>query len=173
MSSSNYLCELNKAMLWLAEQTNALFVGQAVKYPGQAAFKSFDGIPMEKRIEMPVAEEFQMGFCTGLALAGYLPISFYTRWDFLILAMNQLVNHLDKMPYMGYTPKVIIRTAIGRKTPLDPGPQHCQDHTDAVDSMLDTVKVYRIKSAEDVMPCYQRAMEGKGSAIIVEKMGAY
>jgi pyruvate/2-oxoglutarate/acetoin dehydrogenase E1 component len=171
--ANTYLSELNKAMLLLAECPNTLFVGQAVKYPGQAAFKSFDGIPMDRRIEMPVAEDFQMGFCTGLALEGYIPVSFYTRWDFLILAMNQLVNHLDKLPMMGWNPKVIIRTSVGRKEPLDPGPQHCQNYTLAVRSMLKTVAVLNIEKTEDVIPSYQYALSCRHSVVLVEHMRLY
>lgn len=168
-----YLSRMNEAMRMLAAQPNAVFVGQAVKYSGQAAFKSFDGIPMEQRIEMPVAEEFQMGFCTGLSLAGFLPISFYTRWDFLILAMNQLVNHLDKLPMMGWKPKVIIRTAVGRIAPLDPGPQHCQNYTIPIRQMLKTISVIEILSAEDIMPAYELALSSKTSSIVVEHMRHY
>lgn len=160
-------------MLMLAEQPNTLFVGQAVKYPGQAAFKSFDGVPMDRRIEMPVTEDLQMGFCTGLALAGFLPVSFYTRWDFLLLAANQLVNHLDKMPSMGWSPKVIIRTSVGRSTPLDPGPQHKQDHSAAFRLMLDTVEVVELREAEDIMPQYIKALHSQYPTILVENMSRY
>ena len=157
----------------LAEHPKTLFVGQAVRYSGQAAFKSFEGVPMERRIELPVAEEFQMGFCTGLSLGGYIPVSFYTRWDFLILAMNQLVNHLDKLPYMGWAPKVIIRTSVGRIKPLDPGPQHSQNHTVPVSQMLKTVAVVNLPEAEDIIPAYERALYSKYSTILVEHMRLY
>jgi len=168
-----YLSELNRAMLMLAENPHTMFVGQAVKYPGQAAFKSFDGIPMERRIEMPVAEDMQMGICTGMSLCGWVPVAFYTRWDFLILAANQLINHLDKLPFMGWHPKVIIRTSVGRTTPLNPGPQHSQDYTDAMKMILKTIPVLRLSKAEDVFPAYQTAMSTSGSTILVEEMRFY
>ena len=49
---------------------------------------------------MPVFEDVQMGMATGLALLGFVPITCYPRFDFLILSMNQLVNHLDKIRIM-------------------------------------------------------------------------
>ena len=156
-------------MTMLAQQPKALFVGQNVRYDGQAQFDTFSGVPMEKRIEMPVAEEFQLGFCTGLNLQGYLPISFYPRIDFLILACNQLVNHLDKIPMMsGYRPKVIIRTVVGNTKPLNAGLQHTQDHTEALRLMLKTVRVDQINYPDEVMPAYQRALDYEYSTIIVE-----
>ncbi len=168
-----YFKRLTEAMTLLAQHEKTLFVGQAVKYPGQRAFKTFQGVPMGRRIEMPVCEDFQMGFCTGLSLEGFIPVSFYPRWDFLIIAANQLVNHLDKLPAMGWKPKVIIRTAVGGKTPLDPGPQHVQDHSFAVRLMLHTVQVHELLKAEDILPAYRRALEAKHSSILVEHMEKY
>lgn len=168
-----YLSELTRAMTMLAQHPRSLFVGQAVKYPGQAAFKTFDGVPMEKRIEMPVAEDFQLGFCTGLAIEGYLPISFFPRWDFLLIAANQLVNHLDKLPVFGWRNKVIIRTAVGRTKPLYPGPQHSQNHTIAFRQMLTSIAVVELKTAEEIVPAYEEAMKAMHSTILVEHMGLY
>ena len=68
-----------------------------------------------------------MGLSLGMALNGTVPISLYPRWNFLLLAANQVVNHLDKIKAMsdgGYTPKVIIRTSIGSQRPLHPQYQH-------------------------------------------------
>lgn len=158
----------------LAADPRTLFVGQTVRYGGQAMFPTFADVPMDRRIEMPVAEDFQMGFCIGLALQGYIPVSVYPRWDFLILAANQLVNHLDKLPLLGrFRPKVIIRVGIGPQVPLHAGPQHTQDHTDAFRLMLQTVRVLEIKTADDARPCYARALLGEGSALVVEHVQQY
>jgi pyruvate/2-oxoglutarate/acetoin dehydrogenase E1 component len=161
-------------MAMLASHPKTLFVGQAIRYDGQRAHATFKDVPMEKRIEMPVCEDFQMGFCTGLALEGYIPISFFPRWDFLIIAANQLVNHLDKIPLLGgFRPKVIIRTAVGAKSPLDPGPQHTQNHSLAMLDMLKTIWVCQIFSAEQVMPSYRWALENSQPVIMVEHMDRY
>lgn len=161
-------------MRLLGQHPQTVFVGQSVKYDGQAAFATFSQVPMEKRIEMPVAEDFQMGFCTGLALQGYLPICFYPRFDFLLLAANQLINHLDKVPMLsGYRPKVIIRTAVGSTVPLNPGPQHIQDHSEAFRLMLNTVEVVNLHKAEDVVSAYQYALESPNSQLLIEYMGSY
>ncbi|HZR03616.1 MAG TPA: hypothetical protein VFA81_10645 [Burkholderiales bacterium] len=170
---SDYANALRDAMGMLAENPKTLFLGQSVKYPGQAAFKTFELVPMERRIEMPVAEDFQMGLCAGLSLEGYIPVSFYCRWDFLLLAANQLVNHLDKLPMMGWKPKVIIRVAVGRTAPFNPGPQHLGDYTDAFRMMLKTVKVAQLLTASDIVPCYRDALEHEGSTILVERMDRY
>ena len=172
--AGTYFEELTKAMGLLAEHQKTLFVGQAVKYSGQAAYGTFRDVPMDRRIEMPVCEDFQMGFCAGLALEGFIPISFYPRWDFLLMAAGQLVNHLDKFPLMSkFRPKVIIRTAVGRSAPLNPGPQHTQNHTHAFRQMLHTVDVHELFKAEYIVPTYQKALESERSCIVVEHMSKY
>lgn len=160
-------------MTMLAEHPKTLFVGQGVRYDCHRMWPTLEGVPMDKRIEMPVAEDFQMGFCLGLALEGYIPISIYPRWDFLLLAANQTINHLDKAPYFGWHPKVIIRVAVGTTSPLDPGPQHSQDHSRAFQQMLKTVTVLNARSTTDIPNFYARAMQSATSTIITEYMECY
>lgn len=161
-------------MALLAQHPKTLFVGQAVKYDGQRAHATFKDVPMERRIEMPVCEDFQMGFCTGLALEGYIPVSFYPRWDFLIIAANQLINHLDKIPVMGgFKPQVIIRTAVGGSSPLNPGPQHTQDHSMSFALMLKNISVIELKKPEWIVDGYQWALESGKSCLLVEYMSEY
>jgi hypothetical protein len=167
----DYHTETNAAMRLLAENPRAIFVGQTVGYPGSPIFKSLEGIPEYRRIEMPVIEETQMGAATGMALAGYLPISIFPRFDFMILGTNQLVNHLDKMYELSqgqFDPKVIIRTAVGTKNPINPGPQHCQDHTEAYSRLLTHVNVRKIESADQLVPAYQEALDAKTSTLLIE-----
>ena len=106
-----YFDELKKAMNFLSENHSTIFIGQAVAVPGTAMTNTLTDIPVDKLIELPVAEEMQMGMTTGMALTGLIPISIFPRWNFLLYAINQLVNHLDKVSVMsndGYKTKVII-----------------------------------------------------------------
>ena len=128
---------------------------------------------MMKRLELPVMEECQMGMSIGLALQGFIPVSVYPRMDFLLLAMNQLVNHLDKLEGMSrgqYRPKVIIRTKVGSKWPLNAGPQHTQDHTEALRLMLGRVVVVKIRSPDEIMEVYEEAIKQEGSTLVIEAL---
>lgn len=170
----SYLDEITKAMAMLARDERTLFVGQAVRYDGQRAHATFKDVPMDRRIEMPVCEDFQMGFCTGLALEGHIPVCFFPRWDFAILAANQIINHLDKIPLLGgFKPKVIIRTAVGANRPLNPGPQHVQNYSQPFSAMLHTIQVYELHDAVNVEPAYRTAFDREGSFIVVEHMSEY
>ena len=170
----NYFQELTNAMTMLAEHPKTLFVGQSVEYGGQRAHATFAGVPVARRIEMPICEDFTVGFCTGLALEGYIPICFIPRWDFLILAANQIVNHLDKIPLLGgFKPKVIIRTAVGATHPINPGLQHTQDYSNQFAQMCKTIKVHIALDANHVDIAYLSAMQHEHSAIVVEHMNLY
>lgn len=171
---SNYNDELEKAMLWLAEKEDTLFLGQGIKYGGIAIAKTFEKLSKDKVLEMPIAENMQLGISTGLALNGIVPITIYPRWNFLLLAADQLVNHLDKIPIItdgAFKPKVIIRVAVGVKEPVDPQEQHLGDFSEAFSKMLKTVEVISLKKAEEILPSYQYAYyrtDGR-STILVEE----
>lgn len=116
----------------------------------------------------------QLGLCIGAALTGHLPISIYPRINFLLEATSQLVQHLDKLPlYSAWRPKVIIRTAVAHDEPMDPGPQHLGDYSEALRDMLSTVAVVRLHRAEDVVPSYRWALDSGGSTILVEYARRY
>ena len=54
-----------------------------------------------KRVfDTPLSEEGLTGIAIGAALAGMIPIYMHNRPDFLLLAMNQIVNHASKWNYM-------------------------------------------------------------------------
>lgn len=161
-------------MTWLGEQSNTLFLGQAVAYPGTGQTGTLEGVPKDRLIELPVAEDMQMGMCIGMSLHGFVPIGIYPRWNFLLLAANQLVNHLDKLPvYSTYAPHVIVRVAVPTDKPLDPQAQHMGNFTDAFKSMLDTVEVIELDYADQIVPAYQHAYKSRKSCLIVEHTGYY
>ena len=166
-----------RAMEYLAGDPRVMFLGQAVACPGTAMSNTLKKVSREKLLELPVAEELQMGMSCGLALGGHVPVSIFPRWNFLLLAVNQVVNHLDKFPVMsnnGYRPKVIIRTGIGSVRPLHPQHQHVGDYTDAFRLMCENIEVIRLEEPADIFPAYQKALEREdGKSTIVVEYGDY
>src|SRR5215472_5531137 len=75
----------------------------------------------------PLSEDAMTGAAVGMALAGLRPIHVHIRMDFLMLAMNQLVNVAAKSRYM-YGGQVavplVVRSVIGRS--WGQGAQHSQ-----------------------------------------------
>ena len=157
-----YFDELKRSMTWLGEQPNTMFLGQAVEYAGTAMTNTLVNVDRSKLLEMPVNEDMQMGITLGIALNGTVPISIYPRWNFLILAANQIVNHLDKIKLMsdgGYTPKVIIRTGIGSQRPLHPQHQHIADFTAGFRALCDYVDIIRLDEPNQIFEAYKYAYE--------------
>ncbi len=159
---SAYKDALTEAMNNLAKNPKVLFIGQAVAVPGTAIRTTLEEVSPDSLLELPVEEDFQMGVAIGIAMSGMLPVSIFPRWNFLLLATNQIVNHLDKLRELSRSaipPKVIIRTAIGSSTPLHPGPQHTGDYTEAFKLMCPNLNIVRLDDASMVIPEYAQAAE--------------
>ena len=166
-----YKEEITRAMSLLAGDARTVFMGQAVAWPGTYMTQTLAGVPPERLIELPVAEEMQMGMATGLALAGHVPVCIYPRFNFMLLAVNQIVNHLDKLPLIsGYRPKVIIRVGIGTTRPIHPQAQHVGDFTEAFKLMCRTIEVVRLADERYIVPAYERALKREDgcSTMLVE-----
>jgi len=180
INNKKYQQNLVKAMDMLARDTNTVFLGQTVIYEGSPIYGSLKNILDKKKIEMPVFEDTQMGLSIGLSLEGFIPITIFPRIDFLICAINQLVNHLDKIEDMSkgeFYPGVIIRTQIGSKYPMNGGLQHTGDYTTGLKKMLKNVKVIKIKNEKDVIPSYKYALDmanqGLSTLLIEVPTGAF
>ena len=166
-----YSDEILKAMSLLAKNPKCIFLGQSVEYPGNLIYKTVNHINIKKRLEVPVFEDVQMGMSIGLALGGFLPVSTYPRFDFLLLAFNQMINHLDKFPMITdkqFYPKVIIRVLVGAKKPLDAGEQHTQNYVNEVKKMVKTLNVFDLKDRNKVCENYKKALSSKYASLMVE-----
>jgi len=75
----------------------------------------------------PLSEDAMTGAAVGMALAGLRPIHVHIRMDFLMLAMNQLLNMAAKTRYMfggQMSVPMVVRAMIGRS--WGQGAQHSQ-----------------------------------------------
>lgn len=81
----------------------------------------------ERVFGTPLSEDAMTGAAIGMALAGLRPIHIHIRMDFMMLAMNQLVNIAAKSHYM-YGGQVniplVVRSMIGKS--WGQGAQHSQ-----------------------------------------------
>lgn len=71
----------------------------------------------ERVFDTPLSENGLMGVAVGAAIAGARPVYIHNRPDFLLLAMDQIVNHASKWSYMfgGHVNcPLVIRAVIGR-----------------------------------------------------------
>ena len=166
-----YKDEIIRSMEWLADKDDTIFFGQSVLYSGNAIYNTLKTLPEEKRIELPVFEEIQMGMSTGMALEGLVPISCFPRFDFLLRCMDSLVNHLDKIQEMTeetFKPKVIMRTSIGSTSPLNGGVQHTNDYTEPLKQILTEVDIVMLNEPTEIFSSFESAYEREGSSLIIE-----
>lgn len=72
---------------------------------------------LDRIFDTPLSENGLMGIAIGSAITGMRPIYLHNRPDFLLLAMDQIVNHASKWRYMfgghGKVP-IVVWTVIGR-----------------------------------------------------------
>jgi len=169
MEPTEYKIVLTKVMSDLAKLNNTIFIGQQIIYAGNPMSTTLTEVPKEKMIEVPVMEETQMGMSLGLAITGKTVISFYPRWDFLISAANQLINHVDKFELM--TEKkvnILIRVGKGADTPLDPGHQHKANYINEFKTMCPNIEIHDLKTWQDVELSYKYAIQNGGVHILAE-----
>jgi len=169
-----YKSEIIKSMNMLSEDEKVIFIGQNTEYGRM--YGTLSDIPMSKIKEMPIAEDMQMGISIGLALNGQVPVTIYERMDFLILALNQLINHLDKIEELSngeFKPKVIIRTIVGSKKPLNPGLQHSQDYTELLKASIKNIDIYVLRHNKDIIDSYTKAIKSDKSSILIEYRAFY
>lgn len=162
---SAYKDALTDAMTELSVDPLTRFIGYGVRCPGRGG-GTFKGVPLEQCIETPVAENLMVGLACGLALKGYKPLVYIERCDFLLNALDAIVNHLDSMAEISrgqFNPTVIFRIVVGnRSKPLYTGPTHCRDFSDPLAQMVN-FPVCSLGSDVQVLPRYREAHKAFGN----------
>ncbi len=170
----NYKEAVKRSMEMLSKKENAFFIGYNVRF-GSRMYGTLSDVPEEICLEMPVAENLMAGVATGMSFEDYRPVLIFERQDFILNGLDSLVNHLDKLPELSegqFNPRVIIRTMIGSRTPLDPGPQHSQDFTSSISQMV-SFPVVRLRTPKQVLEEYEKARQSKGTTMLVEERELY
>lgn len=131
MRSLTYAAAIHEATVQEMERNSSVFVFGL----GVDDFRGIYGTTLgltrrfgaDRCFDTPLSEDAMTGVAVGAALAGQRPIHVHIRMDFMLLAMNQLVNMAAKLRYMsGGAVKVpmVVRAVIGRS--WGQGAQHSQ-----------------------------------------------
>jgi pyruvate/2-oxoglutarate/acetoin dehydrogenase E1 component len=156
-------------MTELAKLDDTIFIGQQIVYAGNPMSTTLGEVSKEKMIELPVMEETQMGMSLGLAITGKRVVTFYPRWDFIVSAANQLINHIDKFELMtGKKLNIIIRLGKGSDKPLDPGHQHKGNYFEEFKSICKNIEFHDLKTPSDIELAYKYATKEGGIHVLVE-----
>jgi pyruvate/2-oxoglutarate/acetoin dehydrogenase E1 component len=155
-----YKQALTAANTELAADPRTIFLGYGITK--SHALGTLKNVPTAQLLEMPVAENLMAGAAIGLSLAGRLPVLYIERCDFLLNALDAIVNHLNAIPITSrgeFKPAVILRVVVGnREKPLFTGHTHTQDFSEALASMVQ-FPVARLRDADDIARRYQCAAD--------------
>lgn len=122
----------------------------------------------DRVMDTPVAEDGMTGVAIGMALAGLRPIHTHIRMDFMLLAVNQLLNIAAKSRYMSggaVQVPLTVRTVIGRS--WGQGAQHSQG-LHALYAHVPGLKVVAPSTPYDAKGCLISAIRDNNPVIFVE-----
>src|SRR5437879_4002605 len=122
----------------------------------------------ERVFGTPLSEDAMTGAAIGMALAGLRPIHVHIRMDFLLLAMNQLLNVAAKSRYM-YGGRVrvplVVRSMIGKS--WGQGAQHSQG-LHGMFMHVPGIKVVAPATPYDAKGCLAAAIRDDNPVLYVE-----
>ena len=122
----------------------------------------------DRVMDTPVAEDGMTGVAIGMALAGLRPIHTHIRMDFMLLAVNQLINMAAKSRYMSggaVQVPLTVRTVIGRS--WGQGAQHSQG-LHSMYAHVPGLKVVAPSTPYDAKGCLVSAIRDNNPVIFVE-----
>jgi len=122
----------------------------------------------DRVVEGPLSENALTGICVGAATFGMRPVLVHHRIDFVMLTMDQLVNHAAKWPAMfgrQQTVPLVVRAVVGRG--WGNGPQHTQSHH-AVFSHIPGLKAVVPSNPRDAKGLLIAAIEDDEPVIYIE-----
>ena len=168
-----YQQSITKAMIDLSQKEEVVFLGEGLINAGRI-YNTLDGVPLDKCLEMPIAENLIMGSAIGLAITGYKPIVVFQRMDFMTNACDAIVNHLSLIPKMSGSKvklPVIIRAIIGsRDSKFNVGLQHSKRLTDMFKPWIHTVE---LNEKMNIFSYYELAYKADYPVLLIEDKDLY
>ncbi len=124
-------------------------------------------------LDTPLAENAVTGIAIGAAIAGMRPVMVHARNDFLLLTMDQLVNHAAKWRYMsggGLRVPLTVRAVIGR------GWGQAAQHSQSLQALFAHVPGLRVampSNAADAKGLLLSAIADDSPTILLEHRGLF
>ena len=171
-NEGTYKDAVNIAMKELAE-LGAIFIGYNVARGD--AMGTLKDVPSDQKIETPVAENLMAGLAIGMSFEGFLPVVYFERHDFMLVAMDAIVNHIDKIERIShgeYKVPVIIRAVTADAGPFYSGITHSQDFTNLLKTAV-SFPVSDPKNGSEILKAFREAVASQRPAIIIERKSLY
>jgi pyruvate dehydrogenase E1 component beta subunit len=160
----------------LGSDPRAFVIGQGLWSPWYAG-SSLEGLDKEfsreRMIDSPVSENATTGLAVGAALAGMRPIVFHPRMDFMLLAVDPIVNQAANWSYMfrgQASVPLVIRAVINR------GGEQGAQHSQALHAMfmhIPGLKVVMPATAYDAKGLLISALEDPNPVLYIDDRWLY
>jgi len=168
-----YLDAVKQSMEVLAKECNAIFIGYNVKFG--SAYGALKDIPESQRLETPLAENLMAGLAMGMSLEGFRPVLFFERHEFVLNAIDAIVNTLDIIECISdgqFTMPVIIKAVAGGVKPFYAGLTHTRNMTDIFKAIV-TFPVYAPMTPEEVVKTYEIVKNARTPIMVSERKDLY
>lgn len=168
----SYKDGMNLAMTELGAK-GAIFIGYNVAKGD--AMGTLRGVPADQKLETPVAENLMSGLAIGMGFEGLLPVLYFERHDFMLVAMDAIGNHIDKIERIShgeFKVPVIIRAVTADAGPFYSGPTHSQDLTPVMKALV-SFPVFDPVSGDDAISSYRYAVASGRPCMIIERKSRY
>ena len=139
------------------------------------AMGTLKNVPMDQKLETPVAENLMSGLAIGMSFEGFKPVLYFERHDFMLVAMDAIGNHIDKIERIShgeFKVPVIIRAVEAFGGPFYSGPTHHQDFTSILKEVVDFPVIDPVTGV-DILKAFKGAKESGRPAIIIERKSRY
>ena len=172
MAETRYFEAVGQALHEELTRDESVFIfGEDVGLVG-GTFRCTEGLMAEfgaRRVrDTPIAEAAIVGMAVGAALGGLRPIAELMTMNFAIVAMDQIVNHVSKMPYMfggGVKLPLVIRAPGGG------GTQKAAQHSHSIESWFVNTPGIRVaipSTPYDVKGLLKTAIRSDDPVIFIE-----
>jgi hypothetical protein len=168
----SYKDAVNESMKKLGD-LGAVFIGYNVARGD--AMGTLKSVPLEQKLETPVAENLMAGLAIGMSFEGFKPVLYFERHDFMLVAMDAIVNHIDKIERIShgeYKVPVIIRAVTADAGPFYSGITHSQDFTEMLKKAV-SFPVHDPVTGVDVLKAFNGAIDSEKPTLIVERKSRY
>ena len=168
----SYKDAMIQSMTELGEE-GAIFIGYNVKYGN--AIGTLKNVPDDQKLETPVAENLMAGLAIGMSFEGFIPVLYYERHDFMLVAADAIVNHIDKIERISHGEfkcPVIIRAVTADAGPFYSGITHSQDFTDVFREAV-SFPVLDPTNGEQVLTAFKEARTSGRPLMVIERKSRY
>ena len=169
--SIKYSDAVSLAMKELGDK-GAIFIGYNVARGD--AMGTLKEVPFDQKLETPVAENLMSGLAIGMSFEGFLPVIYFERHDFILVAMDAIVNHIDKIERIShgeYKVPIIIRAVTADAGPFYSGITHSQDFTPMLREAVSFPVIDPIGG--EILDAFRGAANSGRPAIIIERKSRY